>query len=102
MVLSNLNVNILYLFATFSLGVYGVIMVGWSNNFKCVFLGALRSVAQMVSSKVFIGLIINTVLICVGYCNFNEIVIVQKQIWFGIPLFFVFIMFFISCVIETN
>jgi NADH-quinone oxidoreductase subunit H len=94
MVLSNLNVGILYLFAISSLGVYGIIMVGWSSNFKYAFLGALRSVAQMVSYEVSIGLIIITVLIYVGSCNFSEIVIPQKQIWFDIPLFLVFITIF--------
>jgi len=102
MVLSDLNVGILYLFAISSLGVYGIITAGWSSNSKYAFLGALRSAAQMVSYEVSIGLIIITVLICVGSCNFSEIVIAQKQIWFGIPLFPVFIMFFISCLAETN
>ncbi|CAM6037257.1 unnamed protein product [Sphagnum compactum] len=102
MVLSDLNVGILYLFAISSLGVYGIITAGWSSNSKYAFLGALRSTAQMVSYEVSIGLIIITVLICVGSCNFSEIVIAQKQIWFGISLFPVFIMFFISCLAETN
>nr|WRK84405.2 Nad1 [Phylloglossum drummondii] len=102
MVLSDLNVGILYLFAISSLGVYGIITAGWSSNSKYAFLGALRSAAQMVSYEVSIGLIIITVLICVGSCNFSEIVIAQKQIWFGIPLFPVLIMFFISCLAETN
>nr|YP_009176227.1 NADH dehydrogenase subunit 1 [Tetraplodon fuegianus]AHG58853.1 NADH dehydrogenase subunit 1 [Tetraplodon fuegianus]ALI31040.1 NADH dehydrogenase subunit 1 [Tetraplodon fuegianus] len=102
MVLSDLNVGILYLFAISSLGVYGIITAGWSSNSKYAFPGALRSAAQMVSYEVSIGLIIITVLICVGSCNFSEIVIAQKQIWFGIPLFPVFIMFFISCLAETN
>ena len=102
MVLSDLNVGILYLFAISSLGVYGIITAGWSSNSKYAFLGALRSAAQMVSYEVSIGLIIITVLIRVGSCNFSEIVIAQKQIWFGIPLFPVFIMFFISCSAETN
>jgi NADH:ubiquinone oxidoreductase subunit H len=102
MVLSDLNVGILYLFAISSLGVYGIIAAGWSSNSKYVFLGALRSAAQMVFDEVSIRLIIITVLICVGSCNFSEIVIAQKKIWFGIPLFLVFIMFFISCLAETN
>jgi len=93
MVSSDLNVGILYLFAISSLGVYGIIMAGWSNNFKYVFLGALRFATQMISYEVFIGLIIITVLICVGFCNSSEIVITQKQIWFGIPLFPIFIIF---------
>nr|QHD46960.1 Nad1 [Anthoceros agrestis] len=102
MVLSDLNVGILYLFAISSLGVYGIITAGWASNSKYAFLGALRSAAQMVSYEVSIGLIIITVLICVGSCNFSEIVMAQKQIWFGIPLFPVSIMFFISCLAETN
>nr|AHG58842.1 NADH dehydrogenase subunit 1 [Bryum argenteum] len=102
MVLSDLNVGILYLFAISSLGVYGIITAGWSSNSKYAFLGALRSAAQMVSYEVSIGLIIITVLICVGSCNFSEIVIAQKQIWFGIPLFPVFIMFFISSLAECE
>ena len=102
MVLSDLNVGILYIFAISSLGVYGVITAGWSSNSKYAFLGALRSAAQMVSYEVSIGLIIITVLICVGSCNFSEIVLAQKQIWFGIPLFPLLIMFFISCLAETN
>nr|YP_009047435.1 NADH dehydrogenase subunit 1 [Ulota hutchinsiae]YP_009115200.1 NADH dehydrogenase subunit 1 [Lewinskya speciosa]YP_009307242.1 NADH dehydrogenase subunit 1 [Orthotrichum bicolor]YP_009307402.1 NADH dehydrogenase subunit 1 [Ulota crispa]AKM98640.1 NADH dehydrogenase subunit 1 [Pulvigera lyellii]AGN74187.1 NADH dehydrogenase subunit 1 [Ulota hutchinsiae]AHG58854.1 NADH dehydrogenase subunit 1 [Ulota hutchinsiae]AIZ97006.1 NADH dehydrogenase subunit 1 [Lewinskya speciosa]AOR81970.1 NADH deh len=102
MVLSDLNVGILYLFAISSLGVYGIITAGWSSNSKYAFLGALRSAAQMVSYEVSIGLIIITVLICVGSRNFSEIVIAQKQIWFAVPLFPVFIMFFISCLAETN
>jgi NADH:ubiquinone oxidoreductase subunit H len=102
MVLSDLNVGILYIFAISSLGVYGIITAGWSSNSKYAFLGALRSAAQMVSYEVSIGLIIITVLICVGSCNFSEIVMAQKQIWFGIPLFPLLIMFFISCLAETN
>jgi NADH-quinone oxidoreductase subunit H len=78
------------------------VTAGWSGNYKYVFLGALQFVAQMVSYEVSIGLIIITILIYVGSCNFSEIVIVQKQIWFDIPLFPVFIMFFYSCLIETN
>lgn len=102
MVLSDLNVGILYIFAISSLGVYGIITAGWSSNSKYAFLGALRSAAQMVSYEVSIGLIIITVLICVGSCNFSEIVLAQKQIWFGIPLFPLLLMFFISCLAETN
>lgn len=102
MVLSDLNLGILYIFAISSLGVYGIITAGWSSNSKYAFLGALRSAAQMVSYEVSLGLIIITVLICVGSCNFSEIVMAQKQIWFGIPLFPLLIMFFISCLAETN
>lgn len=102
MVLSDLNIGLLYLFAISSLGVYGIIIAGWSSNSKYAFLGALRSAAQMVSYEVSIGLILITVLICVGSCNLSEIVMAQKQIWFGIPLFPVLVMFFISCLAETN
>lgn len=102
MVLSDLNVGILYIFAISSLGVYGIITAGWSSNSKYAFLGALRSAAQMVSYEVSIGLIIITVLICVGSCNFSEIVLSQKQIWFCIPLWPLLILFFISCLAETN
>nr|AKJ25645.1 NADH dehydrogenase subunit 1 [Geranium brycei]AKJ25647.1 NADH dehydrogenase subunit 1 [Geranium incanum] len=102
MVLSDLNIGLLYLFAISSLGVYGIITAGWSSNSKYAFLGALRSAAQMVSYEVSIGLILITVLICSGSCNLSEIVMAQKQIWFGIPLFPVLVMFFISCLAETN
>nr|7AR7_H Chain H, NADH-ubiquinone oxidoreductase chain 1 [Arabidopsis thaliana] len=102
MVLSDLNIGLLYLFAISSLGVYGIIIAGRSSNSKYAFLGALRSAAQMVSYEVSIGLILITVLICVGSCNLSEIVMAQKQIWFGIPLFPVLVMFFISCLAETN
>nr|UPH84004.1 NADH dehydrogenase subunit 1 [Garcinia mangostana] len=102
MVLSDPNIGLLYLFAISSLGVYGIIIAGWSSNSKYAFLGALRSAAQMVSYEVSIGLILITVLICVGSCNLSEIVMAQKQIWFGIPLFPVLVMFFISCLAETN
>lgn len=102
MVLSDLNVGILYIFAISSLGVYGIITAGWSSNSKYAFLGALRSAAQMVSYEVSIGLIIITVLLCSGSCNFSEIVLAQKQIWYGIPLWPLLLMFFISCLAETN
>nr|YP_009227150.1 NADH dehydrogense subunit 1 [Welwitschia mirabilis]AMA21014.1 NADH dehydrogense subunit 1 [Welwitschia mirabilis] len=102
MVLSDLDIGILYLFAISSLGVYGILLAGWSSNSSYAFLGALRSAAQMVSYEVSIGLIIITVLICVGSCNLSEIVMAQRQIWFGIPLFPVLVMFFISCLAETN
>nr|AKJ25649.1 NADH dehydrogenase subunit 1 [Geranium maderense]AKJ25661.1 NADH dehydrogenase subunit 1 [Geranium yeoi] len=99
MVLSDLNIGLLYLFAISSLGVYGIITAGRSSNSKYAFLGALRSAAQMVSYEVSIGLILIPV---VGSCNLSEIVMAQKQIWFGIPLFPVLVMFFISCLAETN
>lgn len=102
MVLADLNVGIMYLFAISSLGVYGVITSGWSSNSKYAFLGALRSAAQMVSYEVSIGVIIITVLLCVGSLNLSEIVLAQSNIWFCIPLFPMFIMFFISALAETN
>nr|WDY31168.1 NADH dehydrogenase subunit 1 [Cuscuta campestris]WKF19620.1 NADH dehydrogenase subunit 1 [Cuscuta gronovii]DAZ85735.1 TPA_asm: NADH-ubiquinone oxidoreductase chain 1 [Cuscuta campestris]DAZ85736.1 TPA_asm: NADH-ubiquinone oxidoreductase chain 1 [Cuscuta campestris] len=102
MVLSDPNIGLLYLFAISSLGVYGIIIAGWSSNSKYAFLGALRSAAQMVPYEVSIGLILITVLICVGSRNSSEIVMAQKQIWSGIPLFPVLVMFFISRLAETN
>ena len=84
-VLSNINVGILYLFAISSLGVYGVIMAGWASNSKYAFMGALRSAAQMVSYEVSIGLVIITVLLCVGSLNLTDIVMAQKSIWFVFP-----------------
>nr|QOS02892.1 putative NADH dehydrogenase subunit 1 [Neolamarckia cadamba] len=102
MVLSDPNIGLLYLFAISSLGVYGIIIAGWSSNSKYAFLGALRSAAQMVPYEVSIGLILITVLICVGPRNSSEIVMAQKQIWSGIPLFPVLVMFFISRLAETN
>jgi len=99
---TNINVGILYLFAVSSLGVYGIIMAGWASNSKYPFLGALRSAAQMVSYEVSIGFIIITVLLCVGSLNLVDIVVAQKKIWFAIPLFPMFIIFFISALAETN
>nr|YP_007890655.1 NADH dehydrogenase subunit 1 [Jakoba bahamiensis]AGH24149.1 NADH dehydrogenase subunit 1 [Jakoba bahamiensis] len=102
MVLSDINVGLLYLLAISSLGVYGIITSGWSSNSKYAFLGGLRSAAQMVSYEVSIGLIIITVLLCVGSLNLSEIVFAQESMWFCIPLFPLFIMFFISALAETN
>ena len=87
MVLSDLDIGMLYIFAISSLGVYGVIMAGWSSNSKYAFLGALRSTAQMVSYEVSLGLIIITVLMCVGSLNLSEIVLAQEEVWFAVPLF---------------
>jgi NADH-quinone oxidoreductase subunit H len=101
-VLANINVGILYLFAVSSLGVYGIIMGGWASNSKYPFLGAIRSAAQMVSYEVSIGIIIINVLLCVGSLNLNDIVLAQKNIWFVIPLFPMFVIFFISALAETN
>ena len=102
MVLSDINVGILYLFAISSLGVYGIIMGGWASNSKYPFLGAIRSAAQMVSYEVSIGIIIINVLLCVGSLNLNDIVIAQKNLWYVIPLFPMFVVFFISALAETN
>ena len=101
-VLADINVGILYIFAISSLGVYGIIMGGWASNSKYPFLGAIRSAAQMVSYEVSIGIIIINVLLCVGSLNLNDIVIAQEEIWFVIPLFPMFIIFFISSLAETN
>jgi NADH-quinone oxidoreductase subunit H len=101
-VLANINVGILYLFAVSSLGVYGIIMGGWASNSKYPFLGAIRSAAQMVSYEVSIGIIIINVLLCVGSLNLNDIVLAQRNIWFVIPLFPMFVIFFISALAETN
>ena len=101
-VLADINVGILYLFAVSSLGVYGIIMGGWASNSKYPFLGAIRSAAQMVSYEVSIGVIIINVLLCVGSLNLNDIVIAQEKMWFVIPLFPMFVIFFISALAETN
>ena len=101
-VLADINVGILYLFAVSSLGVYGIIMGGWASNSKYPFLGAIRSAAQMVSYEVSIGVIIINVLLCVGSLNLNDIVIAQQNVWFVIPLFPMFVIFFISALAETN
>ncbi len=102
LVLADINVGILYLFAVSSLGVYGIIMGGWASNSKYPFLGAIRSAAQMVSYEVSIGIIIINVLLCVGSLNLNDIVIAQKELWYVIPLFPMFVIFFISSLAETN
>jgi len=102
MVLANINVGILYLFAVSSLSVYGIIMGGWASNSKYPFLGAIRSAAQMVSYEVSIGIIIINVLLCVGSLNLNKIVLAQEDVWFIFPLFPMFVVFFISALAETN
>ena len=101
-VLADINVGILYLFAVSSLGVYGIIMGGWASNSKYPFLGAIRSAAQMVSYEVSIGVIIINVLLCVGSLNLNDIIIAQKDLWYVVPLFPMFVIFFISALAETN
>ena len=115
--LADINVGILYIFAISSLGVYGIIMAGWASNSKYAFLGALRSAAQMVSYEVSIGLVIITVLLCVGSLNLTDIVTAQYEMglahtlgvpqltflnWFWLPLFPMFVIFYISALAETN
>jgi NADH-quinone oxidoreductase subunit H len=102
LVLANINVGVLYLFAISSLGVYGIIVAGWASNSKYAFLGALRSAAQMVSYEVSMGFVIVTVLLMVGSMNLTDIVLAQKGGWFMVPLFPMFIVFFISTLAETN
>ena len=102
LVLADINVGILYLFAVSSLGVYGIIMGGWASNSKYPFLGAIRSAAQMVSYEVSIGVIIINVLLCAGSLNLNDIVLAQQNMWFVLPLFPMFVIFFISALAETN
>ena len=102
LVLADINVGILYLFAVSSLGVYGIIMGGWASNSKYPFFGSIRSAAQMVSYEVSIGVIIINVLLCVGSLNLTDIVLAQKNMWFILPLFPMFIIFFISALAETN
>ena len=102
LVLADINVGILYLFAISSLSVYGIIMGGWASNSKYPFLGAIRSAAQMVSYEVSIGIIIINVLLCVGSLNLNKIVLAQENVWFIFPLFPMFVIFFISALAETN
>ena len=101
-VLADINVGILYIFAVSSLGVYGIIMGGWASNSKYPFLGSIRSAAQMVSYEVSIGIIIINVLLCVGSLNLSDIVLAQQKIWFVVPLFPMFVIFFISALAETN
>tara|TARA_Y100000590_G_scaffold396728_1_gene477678 strand:+ start:4342 stop:5343 length:1002 start_codon:yes stop_codon:yes gene_type:complete len=102
MVLADINVGVLYLFAISSLSVYGIIMGGWASNSKYPFLGAIRSAAQMISYEVSIGIIIINVLLCVGSLNLSKIVMAQQNVWFIFPLFPMFVVFFISSLAETN
>lgn len=102
LVFSNINVGLLYILAVSSFGVYGIILAGWSSNSKYAFLGALRAAAQMISYEVSIGLIIVSVVICAGSLNLSQIVHAQEHGWFAIKLFPLFIMYFISCLAETN
>src|SRR5215813_12760211 len=100
--IADINVGILYLFAISSLGVYGIIIAGWASNSKYAFLGALRSAAQMVSYEVSMGFVMVSVLLCVGSLNLTDVVLAQQKIWFCLPLFPMFIVFFISALAETN
>nr|YP_010199724.1 NADH dehydrogenase subunit 1 [Gracilaria flabelliformis]UAD89682.1 NADH dehydrogenase subunit 1 [Gracilaria flabelliformis] len=102
MVYSDINMGMLYLLAISSLGVYGIIISGWSSNSKYAFLGALRSAAQMVSYEVSIGLILINVLLCSGSLNLTEIVLAQQKIWYAVPLLPALVMFYISILAETN
>lgn len=102
LVLADINVGILYLFAVSSLGVYGIIIAGWASNSKYAFLGALRSAAQMVSYEVSIGFVLVTVLLVAGSLNLNDIVEAQRGLWFFIPLFPMFVIYFVSALAETN
>lgn len=101
-VLADINVGVLYLFAVSSLGVYGIIIAGWASNSRYPFLGALRSAAQMISYEVSIGFVIVSVLLCTGSLNLRDIVVAQKQHWFALTLFPMFVIFFISSLAETN
>ncbi len=100
--IADINVGILYLFAISSLGVYGIIIAGWASNSKYAFLGALRSAAQMVSYEVSMGFVLVSVLLCVGSLNLTDIVLAQHRVWFCLPLFPMFIVFFVSALAETN
>lgn len=102
LVLADINVGVLYLFAISSLGVYGIVMAGWASNSKYAFMGAVRSAAQMVSYEVSMGFVIVTVLLCVGSLNLTAIVEAQRDMWFVIPLFPMAVIFFISTLAETN
>ena len=101
-VISDLNLGVLYLFAISSLSVYGIIMAGWSSNSKYPFLGSLRSAAQMISYEVSIGFILINICVCVGSFNLSTIVLSQSNVWFIIPLFPMFILFYVSMLAETN
>jgi NADH-quinone oxidoreductase subunit H len=99
---ANINLGIIYLYGISSLGVYGIIIAGWASNSKYAFLGALRSAAQMVSYEVSMGFILVAVLLCVGSLNLHDIVAAQRKIWFFLPMFPMFVVFFVSCLAETN
>jgi len=102
MVFTELNLGIMYLLMLSSLGVYGILLAGWSSNSKYAFLGALRSASQMVSYEVSIGFILASVLMCAGTMNLAGIVIAQQSVWYAIPLFPAFLLFMVSALAETN
>jgi NADH-quinone oxidoreductase subunit H len=102
LVVANINVGILYLFAISSLGVYGIILAGWASNSRYAFLGAMRSAAQMVSYEVAIGFVMVSVLLCVGSLNLSDVVEAQRMVWFVVPLLPMAVIFFISGLAETN
>ena len=99
---ADINVGVLYLFAISSLGVYGIIIAGWASNSKYAFMGSLRSAAQMVSYEVSIGLVLVSVLLCVGSLNLNDVVLAQRHVWFAVPMLPMFVVFFISGLAECN
>ena len=99
---ADINVGVLYLFAISSLGVYGIIIAGWASNSKYAFMGSLRSAAQMVSYEVSIGLVLVSVLLCVGSLNLNDVVLAQRSVWFAVPMLPMFVVFFISGLAECN
>lgn len=101
-VLADVNLGILYLFAISSMNVYGIVLAGWSSNSKYAFLGALRSAAQMISYEISIGFIILSIAVCVGSLNLSKIVLAQQEIWLIVPLFPLFVMFYVSMLAETN
>lgn len=101
-VLSDINIGIIYLFAVSSLSVFGIITAGWSSNSKYPFLGALRSAAQMISYEVSIGFVIATIALCSGSFNLSTVVLAQKQVWYYIPLMPMFLIFLVSMLAETN
>jgi NADH-quinone oxidoreductase subunit H len=101
-VISDMNLGVLYLFAISSLSVYGIVMAGWSSNSKYPFLGSLRSAAQMISYEVSIGFIIVNICVCAGSFNLSTITLAQEKVWFIIPLFPMFVLFYISMLAETN
>ncbi len=101
-VLADINLGILYIFAISSLNVYGLILSGWASNSKYAFLGALRSTAQMISYEISIGFIVLSIAVCVGSLNLSKIILAQKEVWLLVPLFPLFVMFYISMLAETN